>query len=197
MGIHQSSMMTEAQMDYPWYTVVESKDKIEQGDFIKNLPIFIANIPTSDDEHPADIFNLNVIIVSQSCDLEKRKIKNVLVCPFKLYTTFIKENSFFGSDAGKKILDEGNATRFHLLNKCELDEFIYDYIIVDFANTFSVPFDFLENHAKKSGNRLRLLPPYREHLAQNFARFFMRVGLPITIKGFYVEKKECATQSKS
>ena len=35
--------------------------------------------------------------------------------------------------------------------------------------------------ARRLGNRLRLCPPYREHLAQSFARFFMRVGLPIDI----------------
>jgi hypothetical protein len=36
-------------------------------------------------------------------------------------------------------------------------------------------------HVEKLGNRLRLCPPYREHLAQAFARFFMRVGLPSDI----------------
>jgi hypothetical protein len=29
-----------------------------------------------------------------------------------------------------------------------------------------------------------LLPPYREHLSQAFARFFMRVGLPVDIPPF-------------
>jgi hypothetical protein len=31
---------------------------------------------------------------------------------------------------------------------------------------------------------LRLLPPYRKHLSQSFARFIMRVGLPIDIPSF-------------
>ena len=31
---------------------------------------------------------------------------------------------------------------------------------------------------------LRLLPPYGEHLSQAFARFFMRVGLPVDIPPF-------------
>ena len=35
--------------------------------------------------------------------------------------------------------------------------------------------------AASQGPRLRLNPPYREHLAQAFARFFMRVGLPVDI----------------
>jgi len=45
-------------------------------------------------------------------------------------------------------------------------------------------FDFLINFAKQKDQRLRLLPPYREHLSQAFARFFMRVGLPSDIPPF-------------
>jgi hypothetical protein len=41
----------------------------------------------------------------------------------------------------------------------------------------------------KAAKRLRLLPPYREHLSQSFARFFMRVGLPIDIPPFTGKKR--------
>jgi hypothetical protein len=44
---------------------------------------------------------------------------------------------------------------------------------------FTVPRSFLEALLQEQQlPRLRLLPPYREHLSQAFARFFMRVGLP-------------------
>lgn len=47
---------------------------------------------------------------------------------------------------------------------------------------YSVPRSFLESLLKqRMQSRLRLLPPYREHLSQAFARFFMRVGLPVPI----------------
>jgi len=36
----------------------------------------------------------------------------------------------------------------------------------------------------ENGETLRLLSPYKEHLSQSFARFFMRVGLPIDIDPF-------------
>ncbi len=35
--------------------------------------------------------------------------------------------------------------------------------------------------AARNEPRLRLLPPYREHLSQAFARFFMRVVLPVEV----------------
>jgi hypothetical protein len=37
------------------------------------------------------------------------------------------------------------------------------------------------------GPRLRLRSPYREHLAQAFARYFMRVGLPHDARAFEKE----------
>jgi len=48
---------------------------------------------------------------------------------------------------------------------------------------FSLPVRFVRKKAA-DGRRLRLLPPYREHLSQAFARFFMRVGLPVDIPAF-------------
>ncbi|MCD6491242.1 MAG: hypothetical protein J7K59_02995, partial [Candidatus Korarchaeota archaeon] len=59
-----------------------------------------------------------------------------------------------------------------------------DYLVVDFRSVYSVPFDFLLELAQKRDRGIRLLPPYREHLSQAFARFFMRVGLPVDIPPF-------------
>ena len=59
-----------------------------------------------------------------------------------------------------------------------------DYLLVDFRTVYGVHFDTLLDLIRKSTRRLRLLPPYREHLSQGFARFFMRVGLPVEIPPF-------------
>jgi len=44
----------------------------------------------------------------------------------------------------------------------------------------------LKDICKELNERIRLLPPYREHLSQSFARYFMKVGLPqdIEIEGY-------------
>jgi hypothetical protein len=57
-------------------------------------------------------------------------------------------------------------------------------LVVDFREIFSLPHDYLADHAKRSGPRWRLKPPFLEHFSQAFARFFMRVGLPSTIPEF-------------
>jgi hypothetical protein len=54
--------------------------------------------------------------------------------------------------------------------------------IIDFHEIISLPRAFLEAWTIRAGaSRLRLLPPYREHLSQAFARYFMRGGLPLNI----------------
>lgn len=50
--------------------------------------------------------------------------------------------------------------------------------IVDFRSLFVRPRELVTAHARSVGSRLRLDSPYREHLAQAFARYVMRVGLP-------------------
>lgn len=71
-----------------------------------------------------------------------------------------------------------------MLNQCSVTGFVSNEVgIVSFRQVFSVPMDYLRAHAKKRP-RLRLLPPYREQLAQAFARYFMRVGLPVDISPF-------------
>jgi len=71
-----------------------------------------------------------------------------------------------------------------LLNKQE--GIFDDYLVVDFKNVYGIHYSTLENIVKKQNKRIRLLPPYREHLSQAFARYFMRVGLPqdIMLEGY-------------
>jgi len=69
-----------------------------------------------------------------------------------------------------------------VLAECQEDEFRRVVRLVDFRRTWSLPLEYLQQRAHKL--HLRLLPPYREHLSQGFARYFMRVGLPVDIPPF-------------
>jgi len=79
---------------------------------------------------------------------------------------------------------KGRFPRYHLLNKCELSGHELDFMLVDLGMVFSLSVEFVREFAKSQGDRVRLLPPYREHLSQAFARFYMRVGLPVDIPPF-------------
>jgi len=171
-------------MEYPWYDVVDGDD-LAQGDFIDSCPIIIP--PPSmneDDTINANVCEYDVVIMSQSCDLENRKIDLVLLCPVWPLSKFEERSSFFKSKKGKEELRRGNTTGYHLLNECNIENFKREFSVVDFRNAYSVSINFLIDLVQERGERLRLLPPYREHLSQNFARFFMRVGLPDGIPPF-------------
>jgi len=169
--------------DCLWYEVVSREDDLMQGDFIKDCPIVIPPSEISDDVE-VKIINYNVVIMSQSCDLAQRKLDLVLVCPFWPLNEFEKRSDFFKNKKGKEEIRRGNVPGYHLLNKCKTDGFEIEYSVVDFRSVYSVPFDFIVELAQKRDKRLRLLSPYREHLSQAFARFFMRVGLPVDIPPF-------------
>ncbi len=91
------------------------------------------------------------------------------------------------SKARIKILDnlrKGHLAAYHLLNKHE--GIFNDFLVVDFKNVYGVHRSILTEIVGRIQIRIRLLPPYREHLSQAFARYFMRVGLPqdIIIEGY-------------
>ena len=53
--------------------------------------------------------------------------------------------------------------------------------LVSFQHVYSLPVMLLSRMASRAKPRLRLLPPYREHVSQAFGRYFARIGLPLDI----------------
>lgn len=165
--------------------MVEGDDLLLQGDFIQACPVVVPPTVIEQGKVAADVVEYNVVVMSQSCDLAQRKLSLVLVCPVWPLGDFEKSNDFFKSRKGKEALRQGSVPGYHLLNQCELDGFETDYLVVDFRSVYGVSFDLLVDLTKRTGKRSRLLSPYKEHLSQAFARFFMRVGLPMDIPPFH------------
>jgi hypothetical protein len=86
----------------------------------------------------------------------------------------------------RKRLIDGNQPGQALLHKHDGEPGL-DWSIVSFQRLYTVQKEFLVEFASSSGPRLRLRPPYREHVAQAFARFVMSVGLPHDAKAFEIE----------
>ena len=178
-------------MEFTWYNELNSSNEIEQGDMIPNCPIVIPPSKIREGDEPEiEIQLIDSIILSQSCDLANNKIQIVLVCPYFSLKTFV-ENLPEGEQRPKATrkhienLKKGFLPGYHLLNKSGENN-IDDYVVVDFRNVYGIQIENLKEIAKKLESRHRLLPPYREHLSQAFARYFMRVGLPqdIVIEGY-------------
>jgi hypothetical protein len=195
--------------DFPWWDEVSSNAALMQGDLIDRCPVtvFKEDLPWDGAQDldsllkslsvAAGIQFVRSIIMTQACDLEQQKVRNVILCPAYLLTDFralweAAEQAKTGSlpkpkewDSHVKGIKAGRVWNLAMLMKREPGDGVTlttPTTVVDFHEVFSVPVGFLTLWVQKTNQpRLRLLPPYREHLSQGFARFFMRVGLPVDI----------------
>jgi hypothetical protein len=175
---------------YPWYELVSGPD-LQQGDILLECPVFL--IPPEavrePGRHPVTIDHQNVIVMTQSCDLVihddgKCNADDVILAALYFRDEMADDKSF-GKAGNWEAARKGGRPRYHVLNKCELQDHELDYMLVDLGRVFTLSAGLLREFADADGKkRVRLLPPYREHLSQAFARFFMRVGLPVDIPAF-------------
>jgi len=164
--------------EYPWYGVVSGGD-IQQGDILNGCPVFASVADAGDGQLDLDRSFEDVIVMSQSCDLKQGKSPSVLLCKLIQRSEIPLDHPLTRVDNLERVR-KGNMPAFHLLAGSDLENpFRRELTLVDFRQTYTLPFKFVQSVARL--NHLRLLPPYREHLSQAFARFFMRVGLPIDI----------------
>lgn len=192
-------MVTDRSMDatipkYPWFGIVEG-DEIEQGDIFEDCPIFLPpqDLKVSDTQPQRDVpfswLKRDVIVISQSCDLvkDREKIQDLLLCAVWKSSDLAKD-SHLAKPSAMEDLRKGRYPAFHMLAASNLPGFEREVRIVDFRKIHTLPLPYTRATAALT-KHLRLLPPYREHLSQSFARFFMRVGLPIDIPSFTKGKK--------
>jgi len=166
-----------------WVQVTEST--LQQGDYLTDcaVPIFID--PTAGPQArdvPVDVFDL--IVLTQSCDLEHEKVRLVAMCPIYAITKFEERNPDFQKKGRWDEVRKGRVEGLHMLGSPTTPGNNREALVVDFREIYSLPFEYLTKHATELGRRWRLRPPYLEHFSQAFARFFMRVGLPSSIPEF-------------
>ena len=173
---------------YPWYAIVGGTDEVQQGDILRRCPLFFPKSVRLDDPKARNEFDWeerDVIVMSQSCDLVKGRgndaDKEVLLCV--LLKPSELGNSPLATKEGLNELRSGKRPPFHLLAAISEAGFESEVGIVSFQHIRSLPLTFVRQRVQHQLHP-RLLPPYREHLSQAFARYFMRVGLPVDIPQF-------------
>lgn len=187
--------VVDAYPEFDWYTVVSGTTTLEQGDLLDDFPVVVplpslAEVSSeslgAEVQQSATVQLFNVVVMTQSCDFAKLSDEDeVVLCPRFDYSELIVAEPKFGGQGGWKNLINGRFIGAHLINKCEIENHEFDYQVIDLRRVFSAPFSVVKQVATNQGDRIRLLPPYREHLAQAFARQFMRVGLPIDLPREY------------
>lgn len=136
---------------------------------------------------------IDAVVMTQGCDLENRKVENVIICPHRSLSQYKEDWEQAMRDASQnpnakawrrvcEDIKNGYIWNLAMLNEGEIGELRLTHRIVDFHDVYTLPRTFLESLLQsREQSRLRLLPPYREHLSQAFARLFMLVGLPTGI----------------
>jgi hypothetical protein len=175
--------VTAPQVRFPWYEVVTGTE-LQQGDFIAGCPVLrpSLNAVTGAANVEVQFTRRAGIVLTQSCDPAVRPdgrchSEEVLFCSIYRLGE-LHEHRVFGKKQGWEEARKGRHPAFHVLNRCVLAGHEHDFLLVDFSRVFTADVNLVRELAASATARLRLNPPYREHLAQAFARFFMRVGLP-------------------
>ena len=127
-----------------WYGVAAG-DQLHQGDLIDAWPVVTPLAPIKQDDTQAEVSvtKYSVIILSQSCDLAvrgdtgKAALDFVLVCPVWPLEVFAEEVTHFRNSDAKEALRRGYNAQYHLLDKCDIEGFTHDFLVVDFTSVYS------------------------------------------------------------
>jgi hypothetical protein len=169
-----------------WYDVVQGQS-LEQGDVFQDvlLPVVI----NADPQRPEIVLEqVTAVVLSQTCDLVNGKLEQVLFAAVVAYDVYSLEqeragNGFVASRRFRRAVLDGALAPLSVLRPTTGEPNL-PWSLVDFRRTYALPTDGAAELATRIGPRLRLRSPYREHLAQGFARFYMRVGLPVDASDF-------------
>lgn len=183
---------------YPWWSTVED-DSLCQGDLLQAMEIPVPLMLVSGDTTVirSDARTLDLLILTQTCDILHGKVSSLLLCPWWELWHWVSTAEKQGANVGSKIRDAlrcGNLPGYHLLNEASQDGLTMGLGVVDFHDVYTAAKNVVREFARTKGKRLRLNPPYREHLSQAFARFFMPVGLPVDIPKDKVVAKPTSAQ---
>lgn len=171
----------------PWYEEIDNTT-LDQGDILVDCPAGFLPLdwdPDSKEQHfKIDIFSL--VVITQACDLAEDKVKYVVCCPVDSHETLDSRPPFRTMNTKDRKRTKDKIIGGHWPGYCMISRHDGDpsraISVTDFRNVFSLPKSFLLERARE--RHLRLVTPYREHVSQAFAKFFMRVGLPVEIPKF-------------
>lgn len=165
-----------------------NEETLAQGDLLPDclVPQFEPDfgIDGTNEVHEVLTSAANLIIVTQTCDLQNNKVTLVALCPIHTLSEFEEINPKFAQRGKWEEVRKGRVEGLHMLAALDDPTDNRKSLIVDFGQIFSLPFGYLTYRTHQLGVRWRLDSPFLEHFSQAFARYFMRVGLPSTIPSF-------------
>jgi hypothetical protein len=172
----------------PFWEEVTS-GSLAQGDFLPGcfVPLVSSDFDKAqgkDTPVKVRVDVLDLIVMTQSCDLENNKAPLVACCPIHSILRFEEFTPKLKQKGEWERVRQGRIEGLHLLGSTRKPEDKWGAYVVDFRSIYSLPAAYMTAHAQSLGKHWRLRSPYLEHFSQAFARFFMRVGLPSGIPSY-------------
>lgn len=167
-----------------WYEVTQG-NTLEQGDLLPGLraPRVVVD-PSADGGIRVLVGTGDYVVLSQTCDLENDKVREVLLASVLTCQEMAHEvGAAARSTAFREALIKGADFAYFLLHRFDGSPSL-EWSVVNFHQLRLIDTQFCRNHASTLGPRLRLVSPYKENLAQGFGRYMMRVALPQTAHSF-------------
>jgi len=173
--------------DDPWFESCEGRD-LAQGDLLYRCNVLKWQAEDVSPDGQIDVTEVatDVVVLTQSCDLENDgKTDYVLLAELINYDQLVRDfpNQKYGGKEFRSNCSRGRYPKLSLLPPFAGPPAL-NWSIVDFSHLYTLPKSIIADHAASMGLRLRMRSPYREHLSQSFARYFMRVGLPEGLGAF-------------
>jgi hypothetical protein len=170
-----------------WYRAADSATPVAQGDQFWGLDLFDAHVDGAGTV-TVDRLRANLIVITQSCDLEHEKVRNVLAAPLYALSDWLQVNP--DDLARLEDIRRGYDPSLYLLPTwpdatvapARSDR------VVDLGDPRIIPFAILRSALDAGIDRVSLSSPAREHFSQAVARSFMRVGLPADIPSFSLKR---------
>lgn len=165
------------------FWISTSDTQLMQGDFLTDclVPIIPPTFGLRSQTTDLTIHTVDLIIVTQSCDLAKMKSGLVALCPLHTISSFESVNPAFAKKGVWEDVRKGRREGLHLLASPTNPDSGRDALVVDFREIFSLPFEYLSQHATALGSRWRLDSPISNTSPKRLPGFFMRVGLPSAV----------------
>lgn len=170
-----------------WYQRLPSESLPVQGELLWAYPLREV-VEEADGGLAVEERISDLIVLSQSCDLENQKIDRVLVAPTHRLEAWIQRNPLDLERMDD--IRQGLDTTLYLLPawpggpRADLAE----DRVVDLADGWTERRQAIERACATSGPRLALRSPALEHFSQAVARSFMRVGLEPGVPSFELQK---------
>jgi hypothetical protein len=160
------------------YSLPAPDEPVSQGDILHGCPIFGLEVGTADvdlEAAPAR-WQERVIVLTQACDLAQSKATKVLVALLHPAQSLV-DKGILKAPTVRDQIRRGLVYGWYFLPAAPTPLTLPESII-DLHDLHTVPLAVLKRLIADGKRVCRLLPPYREHLAQHFAVTYMRIGLP-------------------